>query len=350
MSDLGVRLVTPADLERWDAYVRSHSSTTHCDYWAWRELVERTYRLPHFWALAEEEGIIRGLLALTHTRHPILGNYLATAPFGNYGGFYADTDAARDALLRYAADMRERLSADYVLVRHCGSQLSPPADWIQDHAYSTYILKLDPDPRQLWETHLRAKQRNQIQKSAQQDFRIEFGRKETLSYFWRVMCHSMRELGSPYHSKEYLLNMLKLFEEQVEFAIVFTPESKPIAASLLIYNRDTAYHLHANVLRAYRPQCAGDFLYWSVIQHCCRKGIRYFEMGRSLADSGGQRFKMKWRPRPQPLAYWYNLRPGKELPDLNQANPRFKLAIWVWKQLPLGVTQAVGPRLIWGML
>jgi len=73
------------------------------------------------------------------------------------------------------------------------------------------------------------------------------------------------------------------------------------------------------------------------------------DLGRSLIGSGNETFKMKWRPRKKQLAYWYALTPGQQLPALNQKNPKFQLAISLWKRLPVFVIRPLGPLLIKGL-
>ena len=73
------------------------------------------------------------------------------------------------------------------------------------------------------------------------------------------------------------------------------------------------------------------------------------DLGRSLIGSGNEVFKTKWKPRKQLLAYWYALLKSHELPDLNQKNPKFQVAIWLWKRLPAFVVRPLGPFLIKGV-
>lgn len=96
--------------------------------------------------------------------------------------------------------------------------------------------------------------------------------------------------------------------------------------------------------------CSGDFLYWSAISECYRRGIELFDMGRSLIGSGNEHFKMKWRPIKQPLAYCYSLRSDMKLPHFHQANPRYKLLIKIWQNMPLCLARLFGHRLISGIL
>ena len=81
-------------------------------------------------------------------------------------------------------------------------------------------------------------------------------------------------------------------------------------AGVFILQGDVVTNLHANILRRFRSDYAGEFLYWSVIERYCRKGFKVFDLGRSLIGSGNETFKMKWKPRKQLLAYWYALDAG----------------------------------------
>jgi hypothetical protein len=49
---------------------------------------------------------------------------------------------------------------------------------------------------------------------------------------------------------------------------------------------------------------------------------------------------------PENLHYQYVLRKLGEVPRINPSNPKFELPRRIWSHLPLGVTKAVGPRLL----
>jgi hypothetical protein len=159
----------------------------------------------------------------------------------------------------------------------------------------------------------------------------------------------MHELGSPYHNKAYLHTMAESLGAAVEFAVLYGPRDELAGAGVFILQDGTATNLHANILRSFRSDYAGEFLYWMALERYCRGGFRMFDLGRSLIGSGNETFKMKWRPRKEPLAYWYALMPGHRLPALNQKNPKFQLAISIWKRLPAFVVRPLGPFLIKGL-
>ena len=143
--------------------------------------------------------------------------------------------------------------------------------------------------------------------------------------------------------------MAELLGDTLEFAVLYDADGKISGAGDFIYQEDTISNLHANILRDTRSLYAGEFFYWSVIERGISKGLKTFDLGRSLIGSGNEVFKMKWSPKKQPLAYWYWLAPGEHLPSINQKNPKFQAVIAIWKRLPAFVVKLIGPYIIRGL-
>lgn len=313
----------------------------------WTSFVQRVYEFPTYRFVSEVQGVVDGWLALVRVRHPVFGDYLATSPFGSYGGFAYSSAASRDVLLQKAQALGNELGVEYVNVRFDGGEESAPAGWIQHPNYCTYLIDLAPDANQLLSSYS-SDHRNHIRKSLKKGFAVKFGRLDLLDDAYEGIARSMHELGSPYHSKSYLQTMEQALGEALEFVVVYTND-KIAGAGVFISQGQCVTNLHANILRNYRTDYAGEFLYWSVIERYCHKGFKVLDLGRSLIGSGNETFKMKWKPRRQLLAYWYALIKGRELPDLNQKNPKFQFAIWAWKKLPAFIVRPLGPFLIKGV-
>lgn len=319
-----------------------------CGLDAWSAFVRQGSNLPVYRLAAESGGVQQGLLALAHVKHPLFGRYLTTAPFASYGGYAAADTAVQTALLNEAGRLARSLGVDYTLVRHEDGHEEPPQGWVQQAAYATYRVDLPARVDDLLPT-FSSDHRNHVRKSLRKGFTARFGRRELLEDGYEVIARSMHELGSPYHQRSYLQSMLDNLGERVELVVVDDRDGCPAGGGVLIYDGKTANNLHANILRRYRADYAGEFLYWSILDHCCRLGLRTFDLGRSLSGSGNEVFKMKWRPARHVLAYWYALRPGAALPELNQKNPKFQLAIAIWKRLPTRLVRWLGPWLIRGL-
>ncbi len=335
----------------WPTSLTGPATFTSLD--SWSHVVQRLYHYPVFRFETEVEGLVTGILALTHVRHPIFGNYLTTAPFGSYGGFACSAPGARDLLLAEARLLAAELGVEYVNIRWSGTGETndpAPAGWLQQPVYATYRLDLDPNPEALMPL-FSSDHRNHIRKSCKKGFIIKFGHLDLLDDAYEALARSMQELGSPYHAKAYLHALAESLGETLEFAVVYTPDGKLAGAGVFILSQPdkVATNLHANILRNYRSDYAGEYLYWTVIERYCQKGYQVFDMGRSLLGSGNETFKMKWRPRKEMLSYWYAIKPGAELPALNQKNPKFALAIAIWKRLPAFIVRPLGPFLIRGL-
>lgn len=314
---------------------------------AWMWFVHEVYEFPVYRMVSETNGVVDGWLALVRVKHPVFGHYLATSPFGSYGGFAYSSVSSRDALLEKARALGNELGVDYINVRFEAGDEIPSAGWIQHPTYCTYLLDLASAPDQLMSLYS-SDHRNHIRKSFKKGFAIRLGHLDLLEDVYEGMARSMHELGSPYHSKSYLRTMAQSLGENLEFVVLYR-NSEIAGAGVFIAQGDTVTNLHANILRDYRADYAGEFLYWAVIERYCERGLKVLDLGRSLIGSGNETFKLKWKPRKQLLAYWYSLIKGRALPELNQKNPKFQAAIWLWKRLPALIVRPLGPFLIKGV-
>ena len=313
----------------------------------WLSFVHRIYDFPVYQIVSTMDNDVDGWLALVRVKHPVFGDYLTTSPFGSYGGFAYSSLAARDAMLEKARTLGKGLGVEHVNIRFEAEE-DAPVNWIQHPVYATYLMDLLSDPNPLMSAYS-SDHRNHIRKSLRKGFSIKFGHLDLLDDAYEALARSMHELGSPYHSRTYLHTMAESLGEAIELAVLYGPRGELAGAGVFILQGDTVTNLHANILRRFRSEYAGEFLYWSAIERYCGKGLKVFDLGRSLIGSGNETFKMKWRPRRKLLAYWYALMPGHGLPELNQKNPKFQLAIEVWKRLPAFLVRPLGPFLIKGL-
>jgi FemAB-related protein (PEP-CTERM system-associated) len=343
---INIRLLAPAETLTCSESLAAMAAFPAFD--PWTKFVSNVYGFPLYRFVAEEQQRVSGLLALAHVKHFIFGNYLTTAPFASYGGFSFSSPDVRDALLRKVRELGKDLQVDYVNVRFEAGESIPPEGWVQHPVYSTYRAGLSVDAEAMLAAYS-SDHRNHIRKSLRQGFRVKFGHLDLLDDAYEGLARSMHELGSPYHSKIYLQRMAESLGHALEFAVLYGPRGDVAGAGAFIFQGKVVTNLHANILRHFRSDYAGEFLYWCVITRYGEKGFSIFDIGRSLIGSGNETFKMKWKPRKQLLAYWYALRDGADMPELNQKNPKFKFAIGLWKQLPDFAVRPLGPMLIKGL-
>src|SRR6185295_9599367 len=154
-----ITAIDDADAARWDAYVGPRTGTV-TDLYAWRRVVRRAYGMRSHYLAAREGAALTGALALFEVRHPLLGHYLATAPFGNDGGFHHDGPEARARLLEEARRLADRLRVSYLLVRTRDDDLE---GFVVDRRYTVATVDLAGGAAALWD-RLPAKTRNQVRR------------------------------------------------------------------------------------------------------------------------------------------------------------------------------------------
>ena len=78
---------------------------------------------------------------------------------------------------------------------------------------------------------------------------------------------------------------------------------------------------------------SNDFMYYQLMCHSAEKGCDYFDFGRSQIDSGPYRYKKHWGMTMRPASNHYFLHRISKTPSLNVSNPKYALAIKVWKKI-----------------
>jgi len=127
---------------------------------------------------------------------------------------------------------------------------------------------------------------------------------------------------------------------------VVSSGSAPVAAGLTFETRGTVEIPWASSVRDFNALCPNHLLYWSVLEAAAARGCSTFDFGRSTPHEGTYKFKEQWGAQPVPLCWEYGLLSGRDLPDSSPTNPKFRLAIAIWKKLPLSVANRIGPKIV----
>jgi FemAB-related protein (PEP-CTERM system-associated) len=205
------------------------------------------------------------------------------------------------------------------------------------------ILELPESSDKLLKS-FKSKLRSQIKKPIKEGLRAAIGKKELLNDFYRVFTINMRDLGSPVHSRKLFENVLTEFDQDANIVVVYHGK-EPVAGSVIIGFKDILENPWASSLRKYSRLSPNMLLYWTMLEHACDHGYRYFDFGRSTHGEGTYKFKEQWGAKPHPL-YWYTIHlDGSAESGKAVEKSKFDLAIKYWKMLPVAVTKVLGPRI-----
>lgn len=333
------RLADAEQARRWDDFVLACEEATFFHLSGWKEVVERSYKHRCVFLFAEENGEVRGVLPLVHINSPFFGNALVSNAFCVIGGPAAVTVAARMALDAEAVRLAEELGVDHLEYR-----LAAPVhdDWACNaDLYVNFAKVLDPEP----EKNLLAiprKQRAVVRKGLKAGLTAEID--PTVDRFFRLYSESVRNHGTPVHSKRYFASLKAVFGDRCEIVTVLEGAT-PVSTVMNFYFKETVLAYYGGGAPRAREVAAFDFMYWDIMRRGCESGVRIFDYGRSKRNTGSFDFKKNWGFTPQPLYYEYKLLRRKDVPHVNPLNPKYRLFISLWRRLPLGIANTFGPLL-----
>ena len=336
---LSVRAWRESDRERWDRFVFACPDASFFHRIGWREIFEDVLRHRTHYLLAERGEQIVGVLPLVQLKSLLFGHSLVSLPFAVYGGVAATDPQARTALHRLAIELARELGAEHLELRNV-----TPAEpeWPRQELYVTFRKALLPDV----EANLLAiprKQRAMVRKGIQRELRseIDIG----VERFFELYADNQHRHGTPPHSIRYFQALKRVFGDDCEMMSVLSPQGKAVSGVLSFYFRDEVLPYYAGDFADARELAANDFKYWELMRRACERGLRVFDYGRSKRDSGSFAFKKNWGFEPAPLHYEYQLFKREAVPQNNPSNPKYQRAIEIWRKLPRGVVNAVGPVL-----
>ena len=325
----------------WDRYAETHPDATQYHRWHWRTVVEQSFGHTTYYLSARQNNRIVGLLPLVVMKSRLFGKFMISMPFFNYGGLLSDTSDAADRLLQRAEEIGHREDIAFIELRHLRKQPSLPAT--KEHKV-TMILELEKNEDRQWAA-FGAKLRNQIRKAQKSGLSLSAGGSELLDEFYHVFSINMRDLGTPVYAKRFFQNILGQFPDASQLFIVRC-QDRPVAAALAVWFRETLEIPWASSIHHYRALCPNNFLYWEAIRWAIHHGFRQFDFGRSTVGEGTYKFKEQWGAQPVPLYWQYRLRQGASLPDLSPKNPKYRLAVELWRRCPVSITRWIGPRIV----
>ena len=284
------------------------------------------------------------MLPLAEVRSRLFGHALVSLPFCVYGGIATAEDAGPETL--HALESKAETLAQALGVQHLEYRNLQPRheDWPrQAELYVTFRKEILPEV----EANLLAiprKQRAMVRKGIKNALVSEVD--DTVDRFFALYADNVLRHGTPALPKRFFEQLKERFGEACEVLTVSSPEGKPLSSVLSFYFRDEVLPYYAGDDLAARELAANDFKYWELMRRACERGCKVFDYGRSKVGTGPYAFKKNWGFEPQPLSYEYRLYKRDSIPQNNPMNPKYRAFIALWKRLPIGVANRLGPHIV----
>jgi len=335
---LQIKTLDDAAVDQWDSFVEQQESSTFFHRAGWKKVMERAFGHPCYFIYAENAGVIEAILPLVHVKSLLFGNNLVSVPLCVYGGVVAENDEAKNALLQYACDLADRLSVDALELRNTEATGS---EWPSKSLYYTFRKTITADN----DANMKAiprKRRAMIRGGISAGLVGE--EVDGCDRFYKAYSESVRNLGTPVFSLKYFKVLRDVFGQDCR-VLMITHEGQDIASLMSFYFKNQVLPYYAGSFDTAKNLKAHDYMYWELMRISADQGIELFDFGRSKEGTGPFLFKKGWGFEPELLYYEYYLVKADKVPELNPANPKYKMFIEMWKRLPLPIANTLGPLL-----
>jgi FemAB-related protein (PEP-CTERM system-associated) len=338
----GTRVELGADPAVWDGYVEATPNASNYHRWVWRRVIEATYGHQPYYLMASEHGVPHGILPLFLIRSRLFGSCLASMPFFSYGGVLTGSPEAREKMLAHAVKLCRDLGVRHIELRQ-GSDSVPEAGWHDTTAKVTMVVSLPSKVEEYW-TRISAKLRKCIRYARKHGLTAQWGGVEAVDVFYGIFGRNMRNLGTPVYPRDWFANICRYVPEVRILSL--WDEGRPVAAAFLIPFRGVLELPWAASLPESRGKFSSRLLYWTLLEWAIEKGYRSVDLGRCTPGSGNHQFKRHWICQEKPLHWCYWLAAGARLPEMHADSPRYRMAVQIWKHLPLAVANWLGPPIV----
>ena len=340
MTQVRVRGFERDDAARWEAFVNACPDASFFHRLGWREVIQTAFGHRTRYLLAERGDRIAGILPLAEVKSFLFGHALVSLPFCAVAGVASTDEEATRALQEAARVLGGKLGAQHLELRNPAPR---QPGWPRQDLYASFrkTLAADAEANML---SIPRKQRAMVRKGIKNGLAAELD--AGVERFFALYADNVHRHGTPPLPRRYFEALRATFGKDAEVLTVVSPEGKPVSSVLSFYFKDEVLPYYAGDHVEARDLAANDFKYWELMRRACEKGVRVFDFGRSKQGTGPYDFKRNWGFEPVPLAYEYCLYKRAGIPQNNPLNPKYRAFIALWKRLPIGVANLVGPHLV----
>lgn len=337
-----IEFLDDGNCKAWDEFVNQASEASIYHLSSWVTLIQKQFGHQSYHLLHRNiSGDVDGVLPLVRLRSRLFGDYIVSMPYFNYGGAVAGTKDIKDALYGAATSVADQYGVSHLELRQ--TEESEASSYCRTDKV-VMLLDLPAEPDELWSA-IGSKRRSQIKRPLREGVEVLHGQMDLLDQFYAVFSRNMRDLGTPVYPKSFFRAILEAFPETSYITIV-RHQNKPVAAAFLLGWKSGIEIPWASSLREANPLGVNMLLYWEVLKRSIEMGYKVFDFGRSTMNAGTYRFKKQWGSQPKQLYWYYWLKDEGSMPELTPSSPKYKLAIAMWKRLPVPVANFLGPHLV----
>ncbi|MBF0396116.1 MAG: FemAB family PEP-CTERM system-associated protein [Desulfobacterales bacterium] len=332
--------IVNSEKKLWDEYVTKHPESTPYHLFAWYETVKRAYKYNGHYLIAKTGNKICGVMPIIHMHMFNFFNRYVALPYCDQGDILADNIEIKQKLIHYAISMAQNNRINFIEIRNkTKDEHLHPNKVITLSQKVSMTLDIPNSSGALWNS-FSSKLRSQIKKAKKNGLSFRIGGIELVEDFYYVFSVNMRNLGSPVHSKIWIMEIIRNYNKNARIGIVYYGHT-PIGVGIIILTGKKAFVPWGSTLKRYNSLAPNMLLYWHFLEYAADNGAYFFDFGRSSIDEGTYRFKKQWGALPKQL-YWHYILINKREFDSSLPSKR-EFVEQLWQKLPINIANLIGP-------
>lgn len=325
----------------WADYLLSNPAADIGAHPAWGAVFGEAYGLTSMLLIVKEQERIVGGVPLVYFDNRFTGKALISMPYLLYGGILADTDEVRAMLLAECRNLMQVAGCDYVELRNlCDTPENASDKAVQDRV--TFWLDVTRPADEIFAS-FKKQLRTRLRRADEVGLERRSG-DAVLDDFHHLYCLAMREHGTPPKSKAFFAAVRRHLKEHTDVFVAYK-DGVPVGGKFGFRYKDRVTMEWGAFPDRHKHLLANYMLTWKLIQEEAAGPTQVIDFGRSPLKSGGYNYKRNWTEDQRQITTDYLAADVAKIPLLKPSNPKFRLAIAVWKRLPLWLTVAAGRKL-----
>ena len=287
------------------------------------------------------------ILPLVVVKSKLFGSKVISSAYLEYGGFAGAVEGVQEIL----AYLQEKYASfDYLEIRGGLEKFEGvlSSQLVKKNLYKRFVLDLSKGEKEVW-AGIQHSKRKAITR-ALKNLEVKEVQLSELNSFYDLYCRNMRDFGSPCYSKQYFISFYEKMVSKGLGKIFGSYHQGKLVSALLGFCYNERVHILIAVSdEKFYDLRPNDAMHWKFIQWACQDGYTTFDFGRVREESGQFEYKQKWGPQLLELPSYFQLWQVKEIPLVDPSSSKYKLALKVWRRMPLFVTKLIGMKLRKGL-
>ena len=206
----------------------------------------------------------------------------------------------------------------------------------------TVTMRLDigeKSSEELFSDAVKSRCRNKVRNASKKyNYRLTYGNKtQDIEAFYQIFSETMYKHGTPVLDKKLFYTLAEVFKGEIVFFNAYE-NTELVASMCIIFDKEIAWYPWGGVKSAYANKLVGYYIYWEVLQFICdNTNKKIFDFGRSSYEGSTYRFKSQFGAKPVKI----DILTSQKI-DIYS---KYSFASKVWKKLPKGVVDFIGPKL-----